>query len=285
MKITRLRMAGFGPYKTEQVIDFTSFDDDGIFLITGKTGAGKSSILDAICYALYDQVPRYDQRAAQLRSDHCEPTDPTFVELEFTLGDYLYRVHRTPKFERPKQRGGGMAIAQPTAQLSRADGDDWRVLAVGQRDVGIEIARILPIRADQFLQVILLAQNRFQQFLLAKTDERRAVLRTLFGTDRFERLETGLTERHRALTLQVQGITHRIGVIATAAQTLVADAVPAADADADHDAAADADTSREEEAEADVASLEWFSALMIGLAARQYRAASPRSSAWTCHMD
>ena len=112
MKITRLRMAGFGPYKTEQVIDFTSFDDDGIFLITGATGAGKSSILDAICYALYDQVPRYDQRAAQLRSDHCEPTDPTFVELEFTLGDFLYRVHRTPKFERPKQRGGGMAIAQ-----------------------------------------------------------------------------------------------------------------------------------------------------------------------------
>ena len=275
MKITRLRMAGFGPYKTEQVIDFTSFDDDGIFLITGKTGAGKSSILDAICYALYDQVPRYDQRAAQLRSDHCEPTDPTFVELEFTLGDYLYRVHRTPKFERPKQRGGGMAIAQPTAQLSRADGDEWRVVAVGQRDVGIEIARILPIRADQFLQVILLAQNRFQQFLLAKTDERRAVLRTLFGTDRFERLETGLTDRHRALTLQVQGITHRIGVIATAAQTLVADAVPAADADADHDAAADADTSREEEAEApDVASLEWFSALMIGLAARRERAST-----------
>ena len=277
MKITRLRMAGFGPYRTEQVIDFTSFDDDGIFLITGKTGAGKSSILDAICYALYDQVPRYDQRAAQLRSDHCEPTDPTFVELEFTLADHLHRVHRTPKFERPKQRGDGMAISQPTAQLSRADGDDWRVVAVGQRDVGVEIARILPIRADQFLQVILLAQNRFQQFLLAKTDERRAVLRTLFGTDRFERLETGLTERHRALTLQVQGITQRIDVIATAAQTLVtnADSEADADADADNDADADADASREAKAETpDVASLEWFSALMIGLAARRERAST-----------
>ena len=278
MKITRLRIAGFGPYKDEQVIDFTSFDDDGIFLITGKTGAGKSSILDAICYALYDQVPRYDQRASQLRSDHCDPTDPTFVELEFTMGESLYRVHRTPKFERPKQRGHGTAISQPTAQLSVADGEDWRAVAVGQRDVGIEIARILPIRADQFLQVILLAQNRFQQFLLAKTDERRAVLRTLFGTDRFERLETDLTERHRALTLQVQGITNRIGVIATAAQTLDADA----DADADNDA--DADPSREAEAEPpDVASLEWFSALMIGLTARRERASTMTREAAELH--
>ena len=86
MKITRLRLAGFGPYKNEQLVDFSRFDDDGIFLITGKTGAGKSSILDAICFALYARVPRFDGGELALRSDHCAPGDPTFVELDFSLG-------------------------------------------------------------------------------------------------------------------------------------------------------------------------------------------------------
>lgn len=227
MKITKLRLAGFGPYKDEQRVDFELFDDDGIFLITGKTGAGKSSILDAICFALYATVPRYDGRESQLRSDHAEPGDPTFVELEFSIGEHDYRLYRTPEYKRPKRRGEGLTTAAPEARLEIRDaaGGGWRGLAAKPVDVGRYMSEILPLRADQFLQVILLAQNRFQQFLLAKTDERRTLLRTLFGTARFEAFEKSLTEQSRALSLSVAEVRQNIRLRAGQAVALADAAV------------------------------------------------------------
>ncbi|RFA22818.1 AAA family ATPase [Subtercola boreus] len=234
MKIKHLRLAGFGPYKDEQSVDFELFDDDGIFLITGKTGAGKSSILDAICFALYASVPRYDGRESQLRSDHAEATDPTFVELVFGIGGNDYRLYRTPSYLRPKKGRSGTTLAAPEARLeiresgvvSGADagagaGAGWRGVAARPVDVGRYLADILPLKADQFLQVILLAQNRFQQFLLAKTDERRALLRTLFGTSRFEAFEKSLADQSRTLTTQVADARQSILLRARHAAALV----------------------------------------------------------------
>ncbi|WP_167043475.1 SMC family ATPase [Salinibacterium sp. ZJ454] len=203
MRINRLELAGFGPYKRAQTVDFDSYSDDGIFLITGKTGAGKSSILDAICFALYNSVPRYDGTQTQLRSHHCEPDDPSYVELDFTVGDQRYRVRRTPEYERPKARGTGTTMQKADAQLSIWRDDDWQGIAARPVDVAQELSRVVALSKDQFLQVILLAQNRFQQFLLAKNDERQAVLRTLFGTDRFERYETAIVERAKALEAEL----------------------------------------------------------------------------------
>ncbi|MBK4346931.1 AAA family ATPase [Lacisediminihabitans changchengi] len=203
MKILRLRVAGFGPFKTEQYIDFERFDDDGIFLITGRTGAGKSSILDAVCFALYGSVPRYDGAQARLRSDHAEPDDPTVVELEFRVGSNDYRVRRSPEFARPKLRGTGTTSSPATAELAIREGDDWRVTAARPVDVGKDVLRLVGLSKDQFLQVILLAQNRFQEFLAAGNDDRQSVLRSLFGTDRFLAYETFLVERRRALEQQV----------------------------------------------------------------------------------
>ncbi|MCI4656999.1 AAA family ATPase [Cryobacterium zhongshanensis] len=226
MKIKRLRLAGFGPFKNEQVVDFESFDDDGIFLITGKTGAGKSSILDAVCFALYGSVPRYEGTESQLRSDHCEPGDPTFVELEFGLNGHDYRIFRTPKYLKAKKRGVGTTPSAPDARLEIRDldagagggaVDGWRGIAARPVDVGNELARILPLKQDQFLQVILLAQNRFQRFLLAKTDDRREVLRTLFGTSRFQSLETELITRRKALDDELTGVRVRLDSLAAAA--------------------------------------------------------------------
>ena len=117
MRINRLTIAGFGPYKTAQHIDFDAFSDDGIFLITGNTGAGKSSILDAICFALYAGVPRYEGTQQQLRSDYCEPGDPTYVELWFSTGGQQYRVRRSPDYERPKKSGVGTTKSPAAAQL------------------------------------------------------------------------------------------------------------------------------------------------------------------------
>ena len=225
MKILRLRVAGFGPYKSEQVVDFEAFDDDGIFLITGKTGAGKSSILDAICYALYGSVPRYKDSKAKLRSDHADTDDPSVVELDFRVGTTDYRVRRSPEYERPRLRGGGTTISKSTAELAVLTGPDWRVetdwnvIAARPVDVGADLARLVGLSKDQFLQVILLAQNRFQEFLNASNDDRQSVLRSLFGTDRFLGYETYLVDRRRALELELGGVT---GAVAHQAEQFAA---------------------------------------------------------------
>jgi exonuclease SbcC len=111
VRINRLTIAGFGPYKNEQHINFDHFADEGLFLMTGKTGAGKSSILDAICFALYGSIPRFQGTQQRLRSDHCDRDDPSFVELEFTVGEREYRVHRTPEYDRLKARGKALPPA------------------------------------------------------------------------------------------------------------------------------------------------------------------------------
>ncbi|HEV7624680.1 MAG TPA: SMC family ATPase [Amnibacterium sp.] len=199
MRILALRVAGFGPYRAEQAVDFRRFDDDGIFLISGRTGAGKSSILDAVCFALYGDVPRFERRESQVRSQHCGPADPSEVQLDFQVRDTVYRIRRTPRYERLKRSGSGTTTAEPEAELAVLEGEAPRVVATRPTEVGIALAELLPISKDQFLQVILLAQNRFQDFLLAPTDKRRDLLRTLFGTDRFQRLEHDLLERRNAL--------------------------------------------------------------------------------------
>ncbi|MCP2031234.1 exonuclease SbcC [Okibacterium sp. HSC-33S16] len=227
MKIQRLKIAGFGPYKDEQSIDFERFDDDGIFLITGKTGAGKSSLLDAVCFALYSSVPRYDKTEARLRSDYCEPGDPTFVELEFTVNGTSYRVRRSPEYERPKARGTGTTPQKATAELSRLTVGVWEGIAARPVDVATELDVILGLTKDQFLQVILLAQNRFQQFLLAKNDERQAVLRTLFGTKRFEQMELALVARSKGLAAQLESSAGSLTSQAAVAAGLVQRDAPA----------------------------------------------------------
>ena len=210
MKIVALTVAGFGPFKHEQRIDFDAFDDDGIFLITGRTGAGKSSILDAVCYALYGSIPRFDGSQQKLRSDHCAPQDPSSVSLEFTVDGTLYRVVRSPEFERPKRRGTGTTTSPPTALLFRRLGSDaasdsaavaaderWEGLAARPVDVAPLLLKIIGLTRDQFLQVILLAQNRFQHFLRSSNDDRQSVLRSLFGTERFLTYESLLIDRLR----------------------------------------------------------------------------------------
>ena len=228
MKILRLTLAGFGPYKNEQHVDFERFDADGIFLIMGKTGAGKSSVLDAICYALYAGVPRYDGTHQQLRSDHCGVDDPTFVELDFRVSGVDYRVRRTPEYERPKRRGTGMTQEPATAELSVRVGDEWNGVAARAVDVAMELDRVLGLTKDQFLQVILLAQNRFQRFLQANNDERQSVLRTLFGTRRFERVEVSLAERKKTLEAELASVrTSLASQAALAAGLLQLQEVPA----------------------------------------------------------
>jgi exonuclease SbcC len=228
VRIKRLTIAGFGPYKSEQHIDFESFRDDGLFLITGKTGAGKSSILDAICYALYGSIPRFEGAQPKLRSDHCAPEDVTFVELEFAVNDVDYLLRRVPDYERQKKSGTGTTLNKGTAELSRRVEGEWQTMAVGPRVVALELDQVVSLTKEQFLQVILLAQNRFQEFLLAKNDERQAVLRTLFGTRRFEQIEATLLERHKAVKAELEAGRQGMAQQAVlAASLLQSESVPA----------------------------------------------------------
>jgi exonuclease SbcC len=114
VRIHRVQIEGFGPFRERQDVDLDALAPSGVFVIAGRTGAGKSSILDAICFALYGTVPRYDGVDRRLRSDHGGPDDPTQVTLEFSTGSDRWRISRSPDYERPKRRGTGMTVVAAT---------------------------------------------------------------------------------------------------------------------------------------------------------------------------
>ncbi|MGB3376693.1 MAG: SMC family ATPase, partial [Microbacterium sp.] len=205
MQLHRLEVEGFGPFRTRQIVEFDVFADDGIFLIAGRTGAGKSSILDAVCFGLYGGVPRYDGGERRLRSDHCEPDDPTEVVVEFSTVSGRFRVTRSPAYERPAKRGGGMTTQAPSALLEELVEGEWIGRAARVVDVAHALDEILQLSQEQFLQVILLAQNRFADFLLADSKERQALLRRLFDTGRFSDYQARFDERRRAAEQALSG--------------------------------------------------------------------------------
>ena len=209
MRIHRLEIEGFGPFRDRQTVDFDAFAQDGIFLIGGKTGAGKSSILDAVCFALYGGVPRYEDGEKRLRSDHSSLDEPTRVRLEFSSGDRRWRIERVPTYERRKRNGHGTTQSPAEARLEEWVDGGWVGRAARPVDVGNELGPILGLNQQQFLQVILLAQGRFARFLLAKNDERQALLRTLFDSHRFEGYE-GALERRRRETAERLTLENRV---------------------------------------------------------------------------
>lgn len=234
MKLHRLELEGFGPYRERQTVDFDAFADDGIFLIAGRTGAGKSSILDGVCFALYGGVPRYDGSEKRLRSDHCMPDTATEVVLEFTVAGVRWRATRAPEYERPKRRGDGVTTECARAQLDEFVDGCWTGRAAGPREVALALDEILGLSQQQFLQVILLAQNRFQRFLLARNDERQALLRTLFGTRTYEEYETALEQRRKDTEAAVATSAERIALHLADAEDLVTEHQLAGD-DTPHD--------------------------------------------------
>ncbi|GAB3148525.1 SMC family ATPase [Microbacterium neimengense] len=221
MRLHRLELAGFGPFRDRQIVDFDAFADDGIFLIAGRTGAGKSSVLDGVAFALYGNVPRYDGPDKRLRSDHCSPEDPTEVSLEFTVGDVRWRVVRSPEYARPKLRGGGMTTEAARAELFELVEGTWIGRASRPRDVAEILDRVLGLNLQQFQQVILLAQNKFSRFLLARNDERQALLRTLFGTRRYEDYARELDDRRRETQQQLRERGVHAEALLTEAELLV----------------------------------------------------------------
>ncbi len=196
MKPLRLTMQAFGPYSGAETIDFTRLGEAPLFLISGPTGAGKTSILDGICFALYGDSSGGLRGGRTLRSDFADPKTATQVTFSFALGGKEYRVQRSPIQELPKQRGEGFTTKQPEAHLW--DGAE-RILESKVMDVTARVTELLGFKDDQFRQVVLLPQGEFQRFLLAKPSERESILAVLFQTHLYRRIEDGLKDRAKEL--------------------------------------------------------------------------------------
>ncbi|MFF9110259.1 AAA family ATPase [Streptomyces sp. NPDC014805] len=205
MRLHRLDITAFGPFGGEQSVDFDALSAAGLFLLHGPTGAGKTSVLDAVCYALYGAVPGARQ-GMTLRSDHADPRIRTQVTLDLTVAGRRLEITRQPPWERPKLRGKGTTTDKAQTWLREYDAaaGAWRDLSRSHQEIGEEISRLLGMSREQFCQVVLLPQGDFARFLRADAEARGRLLGRLFDTQRFADVEKRLADRRRATEAQVR---------------------------------------------------------------------------------
>jgi len=183
MRPIRITFSAFGPFPGDQEIDFERLGQQGLFLITGPTGAGKTTVLDAMVYALYGEAAgAREGQTGSLRSHFAEASMPTRVTFEFAIGEDVYRVERSPEQERASKRGSGTTKQAAEASLQRFEKAKWSAVASGSRDVTKRAIELVRLTSAQFQQVILLPQGKFDEVLRASHHARLPLLRALFGT-------------------------------------------------------------------------------------------------------
>ncbi|MYS31844.1 AAA family ATPase, partial [Streptomyces sp. SID7804] len=208
MRLHRLDITAFGPFGGTQSVDFDELSAAGLFLLHGPTGAGKTSVLDAVCYALYGSVPgaRQSGQGTTLRSDHAAPGTRTAVTLELTVAGRRLEITRQPPWERPKKRGTGTTQDKAQTWLRERDAasGNWKDLSRSHQEIGEEITQLLGMSREQFCQVVLLPQGDFARFLRADAEARGRLLGRLFDTRRFADVEKRLAEQRRAAEARVR---------------------------------------------------------------------------------
>ena len=192
MKPISLTIEAFGPYRDSVTLDFSALQDHSMFLISGPTGAGKTSILDAMVYALYGEPSGEVRKIDAIRSDFAEPERMTRVDFSFSIGEARYRVERLPKQWVAKKRGTGMREQNSSAIVYEMKDGEWKVIATSAAAIRDTVQRIIGFRKDQFLQVVLLPQGEFRKLLVASTSEREELLHTLFRTELYRKLQEAL---------------------------------------------------------------------------------------------
>lgn len=199
MRPLRLTLSAFGPYAAETTLDLKKLGKGGLYLITGDTGAGKTTIFDAITYALYDHSSSGIREGSMLRCKYADDKTPTFVELEFEVHGVRYTVRRNPEYQRPKARGEGMTTEKADATLTYPDD---RPPVTKAKDVTAAVQEIIGLDYNQFSQIVLIAQGQFTKLLNASTEERSRIFRKLFRTQRYAQLQERLQAEASALNQQ-----------------------------------------------------------------------------------
>lgn len=191
MKPVKIAMSAFGPYAGRTELDFSPFGGQGLFLIAGDTGAGKTTIFDAIAFALFGEASGSVRSVDTFRSDFADPNTKTFVELTFVHRGKRYVIARNPRYERPKKSGEGFTTENSDASLSLPDGD----IVTGSRDVTAKVVDLLGITYGQFKQISMIAQGEFLRLLLADSRDRGEIFRRIFSTEIYQKVQLLLKER------------------------------------------------------------------------------------------
>ena len=199
MKPLKLIMNAFGAYAEEQIVDFSLLGDKTFFLIHGPTGAGKTTILDAISFALYGTASGDLRESKNLRSDYAPPSAKTQVDFTFRSGSKKYEVVRSPEQEVAKLRGEGTRKIPAAAALYEISGDERNIIASGINDVTKQVETILGFKAEQFCQIVLLPQGEFRRFLIAESKDRKSILETLFKTGIYRQIESLLADKSKQI--------------------------------------------------------------------------------------
>lgn len=203
MRPIKLTMSAFGPYANQTVLDLDKLGENGLYLICGDTGAGKTTIFDAIAFALYGAASgevREDSR--MFRSSYATSETPTRVELTFLCRGKEYTVRRSPAYQRPKQRGDGFTESLAEAELICPDG---RIITK-TKEVTQAVEELLGIDRKQFSQIAMIAQGEFQKLLTTETQNRREIFRKLFQTDNYQKLQDRLNEARKSLENDCKGL-------------------------------------------------------------------------------
>ncbi|MBR0149554.1 MAG: SMC family ATPase [Lachnospiraceae bacterium] len=200
MRPLNLKLSAFGPYAGRIDIPMDELGSQGLYLITGDTGAGKTTIFDAICFALYGEASGPNRDASMFRSKYAEPDMPTEVELTFLHGGKEYKVRRNPEYYRPKKSGDGFTKQPADAQLNMPDGRIYSKV----KDVTAKVEELMGINKDQFSQIAMLAQGDFLKILLADTKQRQEIFRELFQTQLYQTLQYRLEDKRKDLYGRVE---------------------------------------------------------------------------------
>lgn len=207
MRPLKLVMSAFGPYAGEETIDFEKMGNRGLYLITGDTGSGKTTVFDAVSFALFGESSGENREPAMLRSRFAEAKTKTFVELIFLYKGREYRVKRNPEYLRPKDRGEGETAERADAVLYLPEGG----LLEGVKNVNEKIVELLGVNKEQFSHVAMIAQGEFLKLLLADTKKRSEIFREIFGTKKYQALQDALKSRSGKLHDEYNEISRSIG--------------------------------------------------------------------------
>ncbi|MEV0233051.1 SMC family ATPase [Nonomuraea sp. NPDC050786] len=210
MRPHRLSLTAFGSFPGSETVDFDALAEAGLFLVHGPTGAGKTTILDALCFALYGQVPGQRNSARSLRCDHAPPTAGPSVTLEVSIRGRLLRIQRSPAWHRPKLRGTGFTEEKSKVVVSEWHGSDWQGLTTRLDEAGDLVGGLLGMNADQFCQVAMLPQGDFAKFLRADGDDRAKLLERLFTVKVFTQAESWLAEHRKLAWREAQELRQEV---------------------------------------------------------------------------